>query len=63
MDKIIKRWVKQAMDDYLGGKTVALFDADTCKMLSFGVIDPSQVDLYCTNRNQPWAKILVNRSK
>ncbi len=59
LQKIINRWREQAFVDYLDGKTIALVNKDTLRMLFFGQLTRNMVGLYCVGRNQPWARVYL----
>jgi hypothetical protein len=63
LDKIVKRWVDQAFDDYVGGKKFALMDKDTLEIKHFGELTKDMVGLYTTHRNQPWAEVYLEPKK
>lgn len=59
--KISDRWKKQVFIDYVGGKNIALLDGATCQMVFFGEITDEMLELYRVHRNQPWARIHLDR--
>lgn len=60
-EQVRTRWVSKAFEDYLQDKRMALFNSATLEMLYFGKVDPSQVDLQMTHRQQPWARIYLKK--
>lgn len=59
--KIVDRWKTQVFTDYVGGKTFALIDTSTFTMHHFGGISPNVLGLYRVHRNQPWARIYLDK--
>jgi hypothetical protein len=59
--QVVTRWVSKAFDDYLQDKKMALFNSATLQMMYFGKLDPSQVDLLRTHRQQPWARVHLKK--
>lgn len=63
IDKIVKRWVDQAFEDYLGGKKFILVESASLRMRFFGTLSKDQLDLNYTNRNQPYAVVYLGTKK
>lgn len=67
LDKIVKRWVSKAFEEYVDGKKFALFlvgQGDKAPaMKHFGKLTQDMVGLYTTHRNQPWAEVYLEPSK
>jgi hypothetical protein len=61
LQQVQDRWLQQAFDDYLAPLQLALFDRSTLQMLQFGKLDKNHVELQLTSRNQPRARIYLNR--
>jgi hypothetical protein len=59
--KIVGRWRAQAYLDYIKGKNFVLIDSKKLTMLHFGAIKKNAVDLNRICRNQPQARILLNK--
>lgn len=61
LEKIVGRWKKQAFKDYISGKNIALIDTATFEMKFFGEITDEMLGLYRVHRNQPWARIFLDK--
>lgn len=67
LDKIEQRWVDKAMEEYVEGKTFILFstgkndESKPPKIVHVGDIHRDAIGLYCTTRNQPYAKIFLGK--
>ena len=65
LDKIEQRWVDKVMEEYVEGKTFILFSSgDNSKpprVVHVGDIHRDAIGLYCTHRNQPFAKIFLDK--
>jgi hypothetical protein len=59
LKKIIDRWRKNAFENYLVGKNVALINTRSLQMMFFGHVTEEMIGLYCIHRNQPWARIYL----
>ena len=57
--KIVTRWRKQAYQDALVVKKLALVNKDSLMMMYFGQLTEGNIGLYRIHRNQPWARIYL----
>lgn len=61
MEKIIAQWRNLVICDYVQDKNFVLLDTVSMEVKHFGPINEKAIGLYCMHRNQPWARIHLDK--